>query len=196
MTILNGLLLLFAFAAAAPAQDAPAWESRQTKDPFRGTEFTEFRLEGKYLAPPARRSANPELVLRCMPGPRAGKFDGRMADAFLIAGKAHLEHTRRTKKNSSRVTMQYRLDDGKIHTEYLSPSTDFTSVSLQKVLCGNCVLDDFFYGHQMAHREGSSPQMKKVVVSLPEHRSTDIVMEFVLPDVTEVAQACGVTMHK
>jgi hypothetical protein len=192
----TALVLILTLIALGTAQQAPTWESKQIKDAFRGTEFTEFRLEGKYLSAPTKYSSNPELLLHCIPALNASGKYGRLAEAFLIAGDSRLAHSRSTKANASRVPTQYRLDDGKIHTEYLYPSTDYKAVSLQPAGCGECVVNDFFYGHQISHKEGTSPQVRKVVVSIPELRGGDIVVQFDLPDVTEVAKACGVTYHK
>jgi hypothetical protein len=189
-------VLVLVLITLGTAQQSPTWESRQIRDAFRGTQLTEFRLEGKYLAAPTKYSSNPELLLHCIPASNTAGKNGKLAEAFLIAGDVRLAHSRSSKANASRVATQYRLDDGKIHTEYLYPSTDYKAVSLQPAGCGECVVNDFFYGHQISHKEGTSPQVRKVVVSIPELRGGEIVVQFDLPDVTEVAKACGVTYHK
>lgn len=193
----RSLVLLVGLIGPGAALQAPNWEIRQVKDAFRDTEFTEFRLEGKYLAAPSKYSSNPAMVLRCAPWPHgSGKYQGKLNEALLLVGDTHLAHFGSSRSGGSRVPTQYRLDDGKIHTEYLYPTTDSKAVSLQPAACGDCVVNDFFYGHQISHKEGSSPQVRKVVVSIPEHHGGDIVIQFDLPDVTEVARACGVSYHK
>jgi hypothetical protein len=38
--------------------------------------------------------------------------------------------------------------------------------------------------------------VKKVVVKIPEYLGADVVIQFDMPDATEVAKVCGVTYHK
>jgi hypothetical protein len=189
--------MVVALGAVGATQQAPMWVSTQVKDSFRGTEFTEFSLAGKYLTAPVRASSNnPVLLLHCVPGPHTfGKYDGRLADAYLYPGHT-VADANGTHRRNARIPTEYRLDDGKIHAEYLYPSTDFKAISLKAPGCGECVLNDFFYGHQISHKEGTSPQVRKIVVNIPEFKGGDVVIQFDLPDVTEVARACGVTYHK
>jgi hypothetical protein len=175
------------------AQDAPKWEIQQIKDPLLGTEVTQYRLEGKYLAAPRDQDAVPAMMLRCK-ADRHGKFDGKLLSAFLYVGKTIVD-SQISYDYSSKVTTQYRLDDGKVHTNYYGHTRDYKMISLQPQFCGECTINDFFYGHEIAHKENSSPQIKKVVLSIPEYLGSNIVIQFDLPDVTEVAKTCGIT-HK
>lgn len=187
-------VLVLAVAALAVEQDGPRWQTQAIKDPFLNIELTQYRLEGKYLAAPSEGSATPAMYLRCNPAPH-GKYYGKLEDAFLFVGDtivdSHIAYRR-----SSRVAIQYRLDDGKIHTSSLAHSPDFKMLALQTWGCETCLLNDFFYGHDISHKENTSPQIKRVVLSIPEYRGGNIVIQFDLPDVTEVAKACGVTYHK
>jgi hypothetical protein len=189
------VVLIFVSMATGRAQSQ--WQTKQGQDAFRGTSFTEFRLEGKYLAAPANGDATPSLLLRCVPGERGHgrKYDGKLLDGFLFVGQAVVE-AEVSYDNSSRVETQYRLDDGKVHTAYLYHSKNFKSVSLKAPFCGECIIEDLLYGHQMPHKEGSGPQVKKVVLSIPEYLGANVVIEFDLPDSSEVASACGISFHK
>lgn len=168
------------------------------KDPFTGNEFTEFRLEGKYLASPSTEAeAAPAIVLRCKIGEHghaSAKYDGKLEQAFLFVRTvvdAHVSYNSTTK-----VHIKYRLDDGKPHEEYLYPSTTYKALSLQPQYCGFCTVADLLYGHQLPHKEGSGPQVKKVLLSIPEYMGGDVVIQFDMPDATEVSSACGITAHK
>jgi hypothetical protein len=178
----------------ATGQDGPRWQTQTIKDPFLNTELTQYRLEGKYLAAPSSGSATPAMYLRCNPTPH-GKYYGKLEDAFLFVGETIVD-SHVSYDHSSRVAIQYRLDDGKVHTNSLAHSPDYMMISLQPWGCGECLLNDFFYGHDISHRENTSPQIKKLVVSIPEYRGGNVVIQFDLPDVTEVAKTCGVTYHK
>jgi hypothetical protein len=187
------LFIILLFCAVAHCQD---WSIKQVADPFRGTSFTQFMLEGKYLTPPATSSDHaPMLLLRCSAqahGPKSYRFEGKLLAAFLFLGdQAVVDAQVGFGDGTSRVMTQWRLDDGKIQSDFLSHSTNFKAISLPELL-----VDDFFYAHQLPHKESTNSQVKKVVVSIPEYLGSDVVIQFDLPDVTEVAKTCGVTYHK
>jgi hypothetical protein len=196
--------LVFATSLLAAQDAAPQWQKEQTKDAFLGTETIQYRLEGKYLATPFTKPATPAIYLQCKPGSNNhGKYDGKLESAFLFVGDTptdrHVAHERKSQvahERQSNVTTQYRLDDGKVHTQYLSHSPDFKMISLQPDGCGDCMINDLFYGHIVSHKEDTSPQVRKVVFNIPELKSGNVVIQFDLPDVTEVARACGVSYHK
>ena len=194
MKTIAAILVLIGAIGSVRAQDAPNWEVQQIKDPFLGDEVTQYRLEGKYLAAPRDSDAVPAMMLRCKAVPH-GKYSGKLVSAFLYVGKTIVD-SEIAYDRSSRVTTQYRLDDGKVHTNYFAHSQDYKMISLQPQFCGECTINDFFYGHEIPDKEGTSPQIKKVVLSIPEYLGGNIVIQFDLPDVTEVAKACGVSMHK
>jgi hypothetical protein len=193
-------LLVASAVALAQDQKQPQWEVKQVTEPFRGSTYTAFTLQGKYLTAPANGPDQiPALLLRCMPGARGHKnykFDGKMLEAFLIVGQSVVVESDIAYDASARVTTEYRLDDGKVQTDYLYHSSSFKAISLKAPGCAECLIDNLFYGHQMPHKEGTNPQVKKVVVSIPEYLGANVVIQFDLPDVSEVAAACGVTYHK
>lgn len=184
--------------AADNKVQGPQWEKKELKDPFRGFAYTEFRLEGKYLRAPQDDNGTPAMILRCVAQPsghRSGyKYDGKLLEAFLYVGQTVVD-AQVGSSGSSKVQVDYRLDDGKIQTYYLYHSTNFKAVSLKPPFCGECAVNNFFYGHELSHKEGTNPQIKKVILSIPEFQGGDVVIQFDLPDVTEVAKICGVTRH-
>jgi hypothetical protein len=202
MRVNPGVLGLVFATSLLAAQDAPQWQTEHVKDAFLGTETTQYRLEGRYLATPFARPATPAIYLQCIPGSNNhGKSDGKLESAFLFVGDTndrHVSYDRRShaREREAAVTTQYRLDDGKVHTQYLSHSPDFKMISLQPEGCGECMINDLFYGHIVPHKENTSPQTRKVVFNIPEPRGGNVVIQFDLPDVTEVARVCGVSYHK
>ena len=179
------------------------WQVTPTKDAFTRAAFTRYTLEGKYLQTPknAAPDSAPKIVLDCKPEHK-WKTEGKIASAFLILGNvvadSHIVEGSALlhDKFQAKVKVEYRLDDGKVHEEFLYASTDLTSVSLQPKFCGPCTVADLFYGHQLPHREGSGPQVQKVQLRVPEFQGVGIVMQFDLGDVTEVARACGILWRK
>ncbi|HKD82111.1 MAG TPA: hypothetical protein VKH81_20630 [Candidatus Angelobacter sp.] len=191
--------LLLNATGLVTAQDAPQWQIERSKDAFLGTEIIQYRLEGRYLATPFNKPSIPAIYLQCTSGStNHGKSDGKLESAFLFVGDTndrHVSYERksRARERESTLTTQYRLDDGKVHTQYLSHSPDFKTISLQPAGCGECMLNDLFYGHIVSHKENTSPQVRKIVLNIPEPRLGNVVIQFDLPDVTEVARACGVS---
>jgi hypothetical protein len=83
------------------------------------------------------------------------------------------------------------LDDKKIQTGYWTPSTDFGGAFFQSI-----EFDNLLYGHMLPHKEGTGEPVHKVVIAANEYLATQIVAQFDMPDPTQVAEACGVTIHK
>ncbi len=202
MKVIPGVLSLVFATSLLAAQDAPQWQSEHVKDAFLGTEVIQYRLEGKYLATPFTKPATPAIYLQCTPGPNNhGKYDGKLESAFLFVGdtdERHVSYDRRTRarEREAPVVTQYRLDDGKVRTQSLGHSPDFKMISLQPDACGDCMISELLYGHIIPHKENTSPQIRKIVFNIPEPRGGNVVIQFDLPDVTEVARTCGVTYHK
>ncbi|HEY7404097.1 MAG TPA: hypothetical protein VIB39_11290 [Candidatus Angelobacter sp.] len=191
---------VLSLTGAVAAQDTPQWQTDHVKDAFLGTEQIQYRLEGKYLATPFTKPSTPAMYLQCTPGPNNhGKYEGKLESAFLFVGDTddrHARYERRAHVRETTVVTQYRLDDGKVHTQYLSHSPDFKMISLEPEGCNDCMINDLFYGHIVSHKENTSPQIRKVVLNIPEPRGGNVVIQFDLPDVTEVARTCGLSYRK
>lgn len=148
------------------------------------TEYTRFRLEGKYLQAPIDGNATPALVLDCKAEPKR-RTSGKMLNAFLVVGNSTVD------AHVHGVVLDYRLDGGKIHHTVQGHSTNYSAVALESL-----VVSDFYYGHMFEHKPNTSPQIQKVVVSVPEYLGGDVVIEFDLGDVTEAAKTCGILLTK
>jgi hypothetical protein len=99
--------------------------------------------------------------------------------------------------------VQFRLDDGKIQTVSWGRSTDFSAIFLTPPAAARPFLrsgyEEFanlLYAHAMYHKENTNPQVRKVVLDVPEYLGGEVVMQFDLPDSTGVADACGIIWHK
>lgn len=82
--------------------------------------------------------------------------NGRRVASYLSVGSV-------LNSQLSGLTVQYRLDDGKIQTERWGISTDFSAAFFP-----DTTLNNLLYGHVMAHKEGSSAPIRKLVVATNE----------------------------
>ena len=55
-------------------------------------------------------------------------------------------------------------------------------------------LNTMLYGHFLDHKEGTLSPIHKVVID--EYLAAEVVMQFDMPDSTQVSESCGVTVHK
>lgn len=186
-------VLLALIAVSLIAQDAPQkpWAKSDKQDPLRGTQFVQYSLEGKYLTPPRNAAADttPSIILRCTPGRFVhGRAHGKFLEGYIFVGGVVDAHVADA---SVRTTVQFRLDDGKLQASNWSHSTDYSSLFF-----GDTDLNTLMYGHFMPHKENTNPQVRKVVLGVPEFLGGEVVMQFDMPDASEVADTCGVIWHK
>lgn len=176
-----------ATALVAQKQDS-AWSQEEKTDALRGTHYLQFVLSGHFLTPPKQAEFPPKLVVQCLPGEHSVGYhiftNGRHIASYLIVGPV-------LDSQLSGLTVQYRLDDGKIQTERWSISTDFSGTFYPET-----TLNTLLYGHAMAHKEGSNAPVRKLVVATNEFVGGEIVMQFDMPDPDSVAEACGVVVHR
>jgi hypothetical protein len=173
---------LVSVAALGVGLAQPGWEKTEQKDALRGTSYLEFRLLGKFLTPPRdERSDAPALIARCQPGKHLRIFNGKVLAFYVHVG---------TVLNSETVA-RYRLDDGKVQRDVWSPGTDHTAAFFNSFM-----LNNFLYGHMFAHKEGSGAPIRKVVIAIDEYLAGEIVMQFDMPDPSEIQEACGMVAHK
>jgi len=177
------------------AQSA-AWQQSDVKDPFRGTAFLQFKLVGKFLTPPKHAESDPALVVHCLPGKRMRVFNGRFLNGYVVIGTV-LDSTVVEREGlltgttfATAIPVQYRLDDGKIQAEQWSPSTDHSAAFFP-----GPTLYNLLYGHFSPHKEQSSPPVRKIVVAMDEYLGGEIVMQFDMPDPTQLADVCGVLLR-
>jgi hypothetical protein len=198
------LLLCIATVGMAQTADsaaANAWTQADKSDALHGTSFREFRLAGRFLVPPQHASIPaPVMVLHCQPGPHGfgnGKTNGHFVEGWIAAG-AVLDSAKPSagKNFASLVPVEFRLDDKKLQSDFWPVSTDYSGIFLNEPACGFCNLANVLYGHGFPHKEGTGPQVRKVIIGVPEYLAIQIQMQFDLPDSTEVAEACGIITHK
>ena len=202
----SSLPLLLCIATSGIAQQ-PSWTRADKSDQLHGTSFKEFTLEGKFLVPPRQSSLSaPVLVLHCQPGPRrVGKSqtNGHFVEGWIATGAVlnssaeKIAFGARVSISSSIgtigdvVPVEYRLDDKELKSPYWRVSTDHSGI-----LFDDGDLDDLLYGHILRHKEGTNAQVRRIMLGVPEYLGGQIQMQFDLPDSTEVADACGVILHK
>ena len=183
------LIAASSIVAGAFAQAPGAgWSKEEKTDALRGTHYLQFVLTGRFLTPPRQASPDPKLVAQCLPGEHSVGYhvftNGRHLASYLIVGPV-------LNSQVSGLTAQFRLDDGKIQTEQWGMSTDYSSAFFPST-----TLSNLLYGHVMAHKEGTTAPIHKVVIATNEFVGGEIVMQFDMPEVGSVAEACGVVVHK
>lgn len=171
---------------------AQIWKKAERSDPLRGTQFLHYSLDGKYLTPPRNAAADaaPAIIVRCVPGARAhGHLRGKFLEGYIFVGGVVDTHI--VYDASARASVELRLDDRKLEDAYWGHSTDFSSLFF-----GSTDLNNLLYSHLLYHKENTSPQVRKIVLGVPEFLGGEVVMQFDMPDAAEVGDACGVIWHK
>lgn len=204
--VVSGLLCV---AASGWAQ--AEWVRTEKTDPLTNSSFVRFTLDGKFLQAPSKGGVDkPTFVLECDPSKTKwrGTVHGKLLRAFIVTG-AVLDSEVVTvtgalsESNQSSVGVLYRRDDEKkIQHDEWEHSTNFSGLFLSYHSASGFVhdngevrLNQLFYGHDVIHREGKGEQVRKIVLSVPEYLGGSVVMQFDLPDVTTVADSCGLIEH-
>jgi hypothetical protein len=193
---------LVSLAQELPKQNIATWNEEQKTDPFRGTSYTQFTLQGKFLAPPKQTSLpSPLMVVRCLPGnDHHGHTHGRFSGGYIATG-AVLDSSHNANGYST-IMVQFRLDDGKIQRAWWGHSTNFSAIYFYVPSAGLFAgsgygeFANLLYAHEMYHKEDTNPQVQKVLIDVPEYLGGEVVMQFDLPDSTAVADTCGIIWHK
>jgi hypothetical protein len=189
-------------AASMIHAQTSAWTATDKSDALHQTSFKEFRLEGKFLVPPQHSGISaPVLVLHCQPGPHgfgSAKTNGHFVEGWISVGAVLNSSAQKLAFGAIEdlVPVEYRLDEQKLQRDAWRVSTDHSGIFLNEQLCGDCNLANLLYGHKLPHKEGSGPQISKVIMGVPEYLAAQIQMQFDFPDSTEVAEACGIITHK
>lgn len=192
------LALLVFMPAASKAQEASRnWTTSQKTDPLRGNSYTLFMLEGKFLTAPSKPDVpNPVMILRCEVGKHRatsgihnGHVNGKLLAGYIVAGG--VVDTAADFASAGTVPVEFRLDDGKLQSRDWNHSKDYSAVFFGEV--------DFWtilYDHMLLHKENTSPQVRKLVIGVPQFLGSDVVIQFDFPESTEVSDACGAIWHK
>lgn len=189
-------VLTFAAIVIAKQTEKPApttWQREERTDQLRGTKFLQFSLEGKFLTAPRDKSnATPTMIVRCSPGDdHRGHTKGKFQTGYIYVGT--VVNSDVSDSGDSFISVQLRLDDGKLQSEAWGRSTDFSAIFFpSRVGSGWDTFANLLYAHHLYHKENTNPQVRKVVLGVNEYLGGEIVMQFDFPDSTEVADACGV----
>jgi hypothetical protein len=179
------LMLALALSSTPGSQDTASlheWRQSPKTDASRGTSYTQFTLAGKFLKSPPRDASNqPALRLECGPsGRRSREFSG----AYLVVGvplkidfvepdaiTAGIEYY-------PKVSVEYRLDEGKPHEEQWPPGADKIAASIPKD-----ALREILGAHSIAIR-------------VTESQGAEVTAQFDIPDSVQVAQTCGLKLRR
>lgn len=183
---------LFAcISLAIHAQGGPVWNKEEKADPLRDTKYFQFTLDGKFLTPPRniKPDSVPSIIVRCTPGSfTRGHLHGKFMNGYIYVGA--VVDTQVSSSGPS-VRAKFRLDGGKLQDAGWSHSTDYSSIFFEDI-----DFNTLLYGHFMPHKEDTSAPVKKIVVGIDEYLGGEVVMQFDMPNPTEVADACGAIWHK
>src|SRR5579884_1576009 len=192
-------ILLCSLAIRASSQ---GWERSEKTDQLRGSHFSQFVLNGKFLVAPTNTKVGdvPKMVLHCLDQPHSigyrvyknGRFlSGYISTGTVLDSQVAMREGLLTTRFPVVVEATYRLDAGKLQSEAWGISTDRTAAFFR-----DTTLNNFLYAHTTQHRENTNPAVQKIVLGLSEAFAGEIQMQFDLPDPAEVAETCGVTYHK
>ena len=167
------------------------WKADPVTDPLRGTHYIQYELKGTYLTPPrgASTDSTPSIIVRCQPDPKAyhGHARGKFKEGYIYTHSV----VDSGGASAGQVRVHYRRDDGKLQESLWSASTDFSSVFFPDI-----DFNTLMFGHFMPHKEGTGDQTHKLVIGMQEFMGIEVVVQFNLPDQTDVLESCGVLYHK
>ena len=175
--------------ASACVPQTEKWIREDKTDPLRGTNYAVFHIDGKFLTPPRNPKAEtPSFLVKCTPGGHK-RVNGGYINGKLLAAYVTMEAVVGRPGNGAAV--HCRLDDGKMHNESWEISDDGRELFLPEIEF-NTVL----YDHFTKHKEGTNPPVRKLVLEVNERRGDEVVIQFDMPDPTDMADACGALIRK
>lgn len=169
-------------------QEQEGFSTSEETDPLRDTTAVVYQLKGKFLKKPQRVTADiPVMILKC----QKGVFQHGTAAGKLVAGYIYVgDVVGSGGASAGRVHVQFKLDGGKLQDAYWNNSTDFSSIFFSEL-----DLNNLFYGHMLPHKPDTGPQVQKVLIGVQEFLGGEVVMEFDLPNIENVADSCGCINH-
>jgi len=178
------LALALVWPSAPGSQDTASgrqWRQTQAADALHST--AQFTLGGKFLKWPRGDATNrPIFRLECMPNSR--RRQGEFANAYLLVGtplKIDYVEPEEIKGGISyypKVSVQYRLEEGKTREEQWAPGPDKNSTSIPKNVMEKML------------------RARTVLIDLSDWQEGEVSMQFDMPDATQVAQACGLELSR
>ena len=172
------------FSATSPQQGSSSqgWKQTERTDAVRG-KYTRFTLVGKFVKSPQGDdgSNRPAMVVDCSTYNRSHR--SKFWRGSLVVGdplKIDWVEPEQIEVMSyyPKVAVAYRLNDGKEDKENWTPGTNKTSASfpkssLQKIL-----------------------RAQTLELTAEDNHGLQVVMQFDMPDPTQVEQTCDVDVHK
>jgi hypothetical protein len=189
------LVLLFSavgFPALAQqlAASGPEWQITKKSDPSSGTRNVVFTLAGKFLTPPKSGSSDhPTIVVTCNPDKHVRGLLGNLVSATLNVGAPlkinYIEPEQLTTGISyyPKVVVQYRVDERKPEDDQWNPNSEKTGANLDKDVIKKLIYD-------------RKVPVRRVEIYANENEAGQIVMQFDMPDPTQMAKTCGIFEKK
>jgi hypothetical protein len=180
----------FPSLAQQPTASGPQWQTTKKSDPSSGTRNVQFTLAGKFLTQPKSGSSDhPTLVVICNPDKHARGLLGKFVSANLNTGApvkidyVEPEEIKAGNSYNRKVTVQYRVDEGKAENAQWPPNSDSTGANLDKDALKKLIYD-------------RKVPVRRLEISANENQAGQIVMQFEMPDPSEMANTCGIAEHK
>jgi hypothetical protein len=181
-------LAAFGFSTMAPQQPS-AWRQSQKTDAA-GATTTRFTLAGKFLkSPQGDVPDRPTLVLDCVPGKESYRHKARFLAGNLLVGTplkvAYVEPEEiHGTSYYPKISIRYRLDQGKEEPEKWSPGTEKTSPTTPT---SASIPGDALKKMLRAHT---------IELTADDDHGSPVVMQFDMPDPTPVEEGCNVDEPK
>lgn len=170
-------LALASFGLSAMAGQQPSstqgWQQSQQPDAAREITYTHFTLAGK------SSQGRPTLVLDCLPAKESYRGKGKILNANLLVGTPlKIEYVEPEEIHGTsyfrKVTVRYRIDDGKEEVDKWSMGPDKSSIALPKE-----ALKKILRAHS-------------VEITVQDEHGSPVTMRFEVPDPTTVEGTCNV----
>lgn len=130
--------VLLGTAQTSERMETSQWQQEQRTDPLRGTTFSQFSLAGKFLTAPRNSpNTNPLMIVRCVRGKdHRGHTNGKFLSGYVFVGGVVDSNV--NESGESAVSVEFRLDDGKLQSESWGRSTDFSAIFFSHPNCPLC----------------------------------------------------------
>jgi hypothetical protein len=170
-------------SAQGPDPSTHEWRASQETDARTGGSYTQLLLAGRFLSRPSKGSSDrPTVSVRCNPEEAAKESKEFTAGSIRTGAGLKIDYVEPEEIHGTsyfpKVTVHYRMDDAKEHSEQWAPGADKTSVSIPKD-----VLNKMLHAHT-------------VLVTVRESSGTDLPIQFDMPPVTQLETACTANEHK
>jgi len=162
-------------------------------------DLTMFSLDGTFLTPPKlAKASKPTWIITC----QSGKFLHSLIDVGTVLDSTNIYPRMGLPSwsDQDKTKIMIQLDnEEKPQLEYWGHSDDYSTIYLNTAQApimrkvsntGEKRLKELFYGHV------KNGQVHKIVIMVPEYLGALVSMRFDLPDVTAVADSCGLVEHK